>query len=408
MGKIAENSKYLMKFSLEADSLVERPDVIGAIFGQTEGLLGQGMDLKELQESGRVGRIEIIFQESKDGKTRAEIVIPSNLSIKETVLLASSVETVDKVGFTSARISLKDVEDVRSSKRTYIESRSKELLSSLYGKLADPKEALNKLDKDTKVAEVTEYKGLVAGPDVHRSKEVIVVEGRADVINLLNYGIRNAIAIDGSNVSEKIADIVKDKSVTVFLDGDRGGDMILKRLKQFIKVAYVARAPDGKEVEELTGKEIRQELKNQKKENGRDDHRGHERSREREHSNSYRETPSGDEEETRIEPKKHKSSLMELPSDLDEKVGPILRDLLGTKEVRFLDYNLNEVHKASYGELTRLLKVVDFDNVAVVVMDGKFTKDLAEQFEKKNIRAVACFDKEKFKTKIKILCIDDF
>ena len=378
MGKIAENSKYLMKFSLEADSLVERPDVIGAIFGQTEGLLGQGMDLKELQESGRVGRIEIIFQESKDGKTRAEIVIPSNLSIKETVLLASSVETVDKVGFTSARISLKDVEDVRSSKRTYIESRSKELLSSLYGKLADPKEALNKLDKDTKVAEVTEYKGLVAGPDVHRSKEVIVVEGRADVINLLNYGIRNAIAIDGSNVSEKIADIVKDKSVTVFLDGDRGGDMILKRLKQFIKVAYVARAPDGKEVEELTGKEIRQELKNQKKENGRDDHRGHER------------------------------SLMELPSDLDEKVGPILRDLLGTKEVRFLDYNLNEVHKASYGELTRLLKVVDFDNVAVVVMDGKFTKDLAEQFEKKNIRAVACFDKEKFKTKIKILCIDDF
>jgi DNA primase len=400
MGKIAENAKYMMKFSLEADSLVERPDVIGAIFGQTEGLLGQGMDLKELQESGRVGRIEITFKESKDGKTRAEIIIPSNLSIKETVLLASSVETVDKVGFTSAKITLNDVEDVRSSKRNYIESRSKELLSSLYGKLSDPKEALNKLDKDMKVAEVTEYKGLAAGPEVHKSKEVIVVEGRADVINLLNYGIKNAIAIDGSKVSEKITDIVRDKSVTVFLDGDRGGDMILKRLKQFIKVSYVARAPDGKEVEELTGKEIRQELKNRKRENAH----SHEKEHHREHEKPSIDALSGDEETHNL--RKHRSA--DIPADLDEKIGPILRDMLGTKEVRFYDNSLNEVHKASYNELSRLMKVVDFDNVAVVVMDGKLTKDLADQFERKNIKAVACFDREKFKTKIKVLCIDDF
>ncbi|MBN2094560.1 MAG: DNA primase [Candidatus Aenigmarchaeota archaeon] len=385
MGKIAENAKYLMKFSLEADSLVERPDVIGAIFGQTEGLLGQGMELKELQESGRVGRIEIIFQESKDGKTRAEIVIPSNLSIKETVLLAASVETVDKVGFTSAKIQLKDIEDVRSSKRSYIESRSKELLSRAYGQLVDPKEALEKLDKDVKIAEAIEYKGLCAGPEIHNSREIVIVEGRADVINLLKYGIRNAIAIDGSKVSENVSDIVKDRITTVFLDGDRGGDMILKRLKQFLKVDYVARAPDGKEVEELTGKEIRQALKTKKRED-----------------KAPPPEMGGDKKGF------SKKAAPELPEDLKARIGPILKDMLGTKEVRFLDSSLEEVHRASYGELSKLLKVVDFDNVAVVLMDGKFTKDLAERFEKKNIQAVACFDRERFKTKINVLCIDEF
>ena len=382
MGKISENAKYLMRFFLEADSLVERPDVIGAIFGQTEGLLGAGMDLKELQESGRVGRIEIMFQESKDGKTRAEVVIPSNLSIKETALLAASVETVDKVGFTSAKIILKDIEDVRSSKRSYIESRSKELLSGLYGRFADPKETLDRLDKDIKTAEATEYKGLTAGPDVQKSSEIIVVEGRADVLNLLKYGIRNAIAIDGSKVSENISDLVKDKVVTVFLDGDRGGDMILKRLKQFIKVSYVARAPDGKEVEELTGKEIRQCLKSKRRDDGR--------AVPEDSSKAGTHTTLADSQEVK------------------EQLGTMLKDILGTKEVIFLDRELEEVHKASYGELPRLLKVVDFDNVAVVVMDGKFTKDMADQFEKKNIAVVACFDREKFRTKIKVLSMEDF
>lgn len=382
MGKIAENAKYLMRFFLEADSLVERPDVIGAIFGQTEGLLGAGMDLKELQESGRVGRIEIMFQESKDGKTRAEIVIPSNLSIKETALLAASVETVDKVGFTSAKIILKDIEDVRSSKRNYIESRSKELLSGLYGKFADPRETLDRLDKDIKTAEATEYKGLTAGPDVQKSREIIVVEGRADVLSLLKYGIRNAIAIDGSKVSENISDLVKDKIVTVFLDGDRGGDMILKRLKQFIKVSYIARAPDGKEVEELTGKEIRQCLKSRRRDDGR--------------------MVSAD------SPKPGAHTTLADSNEVKEQLGLMLKDMLGTKEVIFLDKDLEEVHKASYNELPRLLKVVDFDNVDIVVMDGKFTKDMADQFEKKNISVVACFDREKFRSKIKVLSMEDF
>ncbi len=389
MGKITENAKYLMKFSLEADSLVERPDVIGAIFGQTEGLLGHGMDLKELQESGRIGRIEINFESREgkgDGKTRAEIVVPSNLSIKETVLLAASIETVDKIGFTTARVHLKNIEDIRGSKRNYIESRSKELLSGMYGKFTDPKEALDKLSQEVNIAEAIDYKGLCSGPDVPRAKEVIVVEGRADVINLLKYGIKNAISVDGSRVSENIVDAVRGKTVTVFLDGDRGGEMILKRLNQLIKVDFIAKAPDGKEVEELTGKEIRQAIKARRKERPNTQSNGS--------GGRYSEKPAPE-----------KKALSE--SNI-EKLGPVLKDMLGTKEVRFLDSELNEVHRATYGELSELLKIVDFDNVSVILMDGKLTKSLAEQFEKKGISTVACFDKERFKTGIRTLCISDF
>lgn len=372
MGKITENAKYMIKLSLEADSLVERPDVVGAIFGQTEGLLGQGMDLKELQESGRIGRIDITFRESKDEKTRAEILIPSNLSASETALLAASLETIDKVGYTKAKVILQDIRDIRESKREFIEKRSKEILEKLYKETPDTKETLNKMAEDLKTKEIKIYNGLTGGPDISKSNEILIVEGRADVVNLLKYGIKNAIAIGGSKVLPQIKDIVKDKAVTVFLDGDRGGDLILKRLKQIVNVNYIVRAPDGKEVEELTKKEIYQCLKNKKK---------------------------------FIVQSKEK---IKLPENIKEKVKPIIKDMLGTKEVRLLDINLKEVHKTTYNEFSQLLKTADLDNVSVVLMDGKLTKELAEQIEKKGINAVVCFDSERFRTNMKVLCIHDF
>ncbi len=373
MGKITENAKYVIKLSLEADSLVERPDVVGAIFGQTEGLLGQGMDLKELQESGRIGRIDINFRESKDEKTRADIIIPSNLSASETSLLAASLETIDKIGYTKSKVNLQEIKDIREGKRTFIEQRSKQILEKLYKETPDTKETLNKMSEDLRTKEIRTYNGLTGGPAISESEEAIIVEGRADVVNLLRYGMKNAIAIEGSKVLPQIKDIVKDKTITVFLDGDRGGDLILKRLKQVLEVNYIARAPDGKEVEELTKKEIYQCLKNKKK------------------------------VEVIENNKKTK-----LPENFKEKVKPIIKDMLGTKEVRLLDINLKEVHKTTYNEFSQLLKVADLDNVSVVLMDGKLTKELAEQIEKKGISAVVCFDSERFRTKMKVLCIHDF
>jgi DNA primase len=368
MGKITENAKYLIKLTLEAESLVERPDVIGAIFGQTEGLLGQDMDLRELQETGRVGRIDIIFKNSKDGKTKAEIIIPSNLSTSETALLAASLETVDKVGYTKAKIILNDIEDVRDSKRSFIEQRSKEILTKLQSKIPDTRETLNNVERDLRKKEVRTYKGLAEGLDVAKSKEVILVEGRADVVNLVRCGIKNALEIGGSNIAPQIKDIVKNKKVTVFLDGDRGGDLILKRLKRDIRIDNIIRAPDGKEVEELTKKEVYQCLKH----------------------------------------KKSVKTEEKLPEDLEKKIEPIMKNMLGTKEVKFLDYRLKEVHKTTYNNLFSLLKTADLDNVGIIVMDGKLKKELAEIIEKKGIKAVVCFDKDRFKTKMKVLAIHDF
>lgn len=374
MGKITENAKYIIKLTLEADSLVERPDIIGAIFGQTEGLLGQDMDLKELQESGRIGRIDIIFKDAKGGKTKADILIPSNLSASETSLLAAAFETIDKIGYTNAEVKLQDIEDVRDTKRSFIEKRSREILNKFYSKTPDTRETLEKVERDLRQKDIKNYNGLTSGPEVNSSKEIILVEGRADVINLVRCGIKNAIEVGGSNVSPHIKNLANKKRVTVFLDGDRGGDLILKRLKGEINIDYVARAPDGKEVEELTKKEILQSLKHKKPEK-RD---------------------------------MKKPTTKRLPEDFKKKIEPVIKDMLGTKEVKFLDSDLKEVHSSSYEELPNLLKTADLDNVIAVAVDGKLTKELAEQMENKGIQAVVCFDKDRFKTKMKVYGIHDF
>ena len=53
-------TKYLIKAHIKADGIIEKSDVVGAIFGQTEGLLGDELDLRELQRSARVGRIACV------------------------------------------------------------------------------------------------------------------------------------------------------------------------------------------------------------------------------------------------------------------------------------------------------------------------------------------------------------
>jgi DNA primase len=69
MGKISPVSiKYIIHARLELSGVAERPDIIGAVFGQTEGLLGSDLELRELQKSGRIGRIDVKL-EIKSGKT---------------------------------------------------------------------------------------------------------------------------------------------------------------------------------------------------------------------------------------------------------------------------------------------------------------------------------------------------
>jgi DNA primase len=251
-------TKYVIYAEFEANGVVERPDVVGAIFGQTEGLLGDDLDLRELQKTGRIGRIRVEVH-NKAGKTYGTITIPSSLDRVETAVLAAALETIDRVGPAEARIKVLRIEDVRATKRKYIIERAKEILETLMEQeIPETQEITEEVKKAVRAKELIEYgpEKLPAGPHVPFSDSIIVVEGRADVLNLLKHGIKNAIAVEGTSIPETIIKLSKERIVTAFTDGDRGGELILKELLQVADVDYVARAPEGKEVEELTKKEI--------------------------------------------------------------------------------------------------------------------------------------------------------
>ncbi|MFN3910130.1 MAG: DNA primase DnaG [Candidatus Anstonellaceae archaeon] len=250
--------KYIVHAYCEIDGLVEKPDVVGAIFGQTEGLIGDELDLRELQKNGRIGRI-VVELTPKGGKSVGSIKIPSSLDMVETSILAASLETVDRVGPCEAKIKVEKIEDTRNLKRNTIVERAKELLKTVLAEeIPESREISEQVRAEVKTAELSYYgpEKLPAGPNIEQRDNIIIVEGRADVLNLLKNDISNVIGIGGANVSKTIIDLTKEKEVTVFLDGDRGGDIILAELSRIGDIDYVARAPAGKEVEELTRKEI--------------------------------------------------------------------------------------------------------------------------------------------------------
>ncbi|MEM3362248.1 MAG: DNA primase DnaG [Candidatus Anstonellaceae archaeon] len=250
--------KYIVHASCEIDGLVEKPDVVGAIFGQTEGLLGDELDLRELQKNGRIGRIVVELQ-PRGGKSIGIIKLPSSLDMVETSILAAALEVVDRVGPCEAKIKVDKIEDTRNLKRNAVIERAKELLKTLLTtEIPDSREISEQVREEVKTAELS-YFGpdrLPAGPNIEQYDSIILVEGRADVLNLLKNDITNVVAIGGANVPKSIIELTKEKEITVFLDGDRGGDIILAELSRLGEIDYVARAPTGKEVEELTRKEI--------------------------------------------------------------------------------------------------------------------------------------------------------
>ena len=258
-----DTTKYVIYADITAEGIVERPDVVGAIFGQTEGLLGSDLDLRDLQKTGRLGRIDVQVT-STGGKSSGTISIPSSFDKVETAILAAALETIDRVGPCIAHIGINRIEDVRASKRKYVIDRAKRILVEMFDEnILETEEITEEIKQSVRVEEITHLgkDSLPAGPNVLDSDAILVVEGRADVLNLLKYGIKNAVAVGGTNVPPTIADLCAKKVVTAFTDGDRGGELIVKELLQVADIDYVARAPEGKSVEDLTQKEIVRSLR---------------------------------------------------------------------------------------------------------------------------------------------------
>jgi hypothetical protein len=246
-----DTEKYLIHATIAADGVVERSDVVGAVFGQTEGLLGDELDLRDLQESSRVGRIDVSV-ESENGQSFGEVTVASSLDKVETAILAAALETIDRIGPCQASVEVTSIEDVRAAKRREVVERAKELIAGGFEETSlASSDVLDEVRDAARVEGIVDYEGLPAGPRVGDSDAVIVVEGRADVLTLLDCGVKNAVAVEGTNVPQAVADLTANRTVTAFLDGDRGGELILRELAQVGDVDYVAFAPPGESVEDL-------------------------------------------------------------------------------------------------------------------------------------------------------------
>jgi DNA primase len=371
MGKLAQaTSKYTIYAKFEADGTVEKPDVIGAVFGQTEGLLGPDMELRELQKTGRIGRIDVEMK-NVNGKTSGVIIIPSSLDSSETALIAATIETIERVGPCNAKIAVEKIEDVRITKRKYVVDRAKELLGGIFDEgTGDSQQIAEQIKESVRVAEISDYKGTPAGPNLEMYDSIVIVEGRADVLNLLKNGIKNVIAIEGTSVPKTVADVSKQKITTVFLDGDRGGDLILKELMAVAEIDFVARAPRGKEVEELSKKEIFQCLRSREPtEQARTEAKEEQivKAPQKQRQTETRIT------ETRIEPEKL------------TRFKEILEDLVGTRAACFLNGGLEILGRVPVKEMFSAMKELDSE---VLLFDGDVDQKLVNQCANNGIKYV--------------------
>lgn len=436
MAKISQvAAKYIIHSTIEIEGIVDRPDVIGAIFGQTEGLLGADLELRELQRSGRIGRIEVEMN-TKNGKTSGTIIIPSSLDKAETSIIGASLEIIQRIGPCNAKIKISDIEDIRISKREFVINRAKELLRNMMTKNSpDSQELSDEVANSVRMMEITEYgpDKLSAGPQIEENDEIIIVEGRADVINLLKHGFKNVISTNGSNaVSQSIIELSKRKTITIFTDGDRGGDLIIKSLLSVAEIDFICKAPDGKEVEEITKKEIHKALRSRiaaeqvklEIETNQDSDKIEESSFKKairkdqemkkqdsfnkyDKRNDYKPDKRSDNRQQKQFSQPAKKE--ELSAKDKNSFKNLLEDLAGTNGAYILNEAKEVLGKVPTSELISTITSLG-TGICAIILDGTIEQDTIQSSEKAKVQYLVAME-TKIKqnaTKIKIMTMDDF
>ena len=387
MAKISPVSiKYMIHANFNAEGALEKPDVIGAIFGQTEGLLGSELEMRELQKEGKIGRIEVELQRS-DKRTTGTIKVPTALDQSETTLIAAAIETIERIGPSDAQIEVERIEDVRGSKRDYIIERAKKLMGEIKGS-ADSREISNQIKDSARTSDIEEYgdEKLPSGGDLS-GDEIIIVEGRADVLNLIRSGVRNVIAMNGTKLPESIKQLSREKDLTLFVDGDRGGELIIKNVIDNARIKYIVVAPDGKEVEELTGKEILMNLR-------RKIPAGEFFSRRRYFSGSSYE-PTYKREEKKED---------EIKGNEEELLKKIFRENQGSEKAVILNKNMKEIKKISVKSLASSLKKLDEAPYAISI-DGTLTAHILKDAEEAGCQLIIAKNFATTDTKIRLISL---
>jgi len=404
-----------------------------AVFGQTEGLLGSDLELRELQRSGKIGRIEVNL-DTRSGKTKGEIILPSSLDKAETAIIGAALEIIQRIGPCNAKVRVENIEDVRISKRQFVIERAKELLRTLTDAvLPNSQEIAEEVAASVRVMEITEYgrERLPAGPDIEESQEIIVVEGRADVINLLKNGFKNCIAINGTSIPQTIIELCKKKTVTVFVDGDRGGSLIVQELLSVTDVDFVTRAPDGKELEELTKKEIHKCLRARiaaeqvKLEIGVKDSP---------EANHQQEEMTGDafSVKKQVKPMVNQRSPQPVPQPVRPVQTPprpvqsqqpprtpkkptqneleffndTMEDLIGTRAAFMIDEKLNVLGKIPVSELISTIRSLS-SGVYAIMLDDVIDQELLNSAERANVMFLVAMDTKVKSSRLTIITADE-
>ncbi len=338
-------------------------------------MFGPELDLRELQKTGRIGRIEIDLH-SKNDRTTGTITIPTSLDRVSTALIAASVESINRVGPCGARVLLEKIEDIREARRKIIIDRAKDILHKWnIESMPSVDEIYKEISETMKAGKVEKYgpEDLPAGPTLESSKEIYVVEGRADIINLMRCGITNTVALEGAKVPESIKHLTKDKEATALLDGDRGGDLILKELLQVTNVKYVGRAPRGKEIEECNCKEIAEAIEQRVAVADLFKPKKVERS----------ERPL--ERQERLPEK-----VMEKPEkprlQLPEQIALAAKTLVGSLEAVLLNEKLDQIERLPVSQLAE--KLQQTTGVDTLVFDGIITQRIVDIASEKNIKRI--------------------
>lgn len=365
--------KYHVKLKFEVDGIVEKADIIGAIFGQTEGLLGPEMNLNELQKVSKVGRIEVNV-DTKSNTTKGDALLPMSTDISTAALISAAIESIDKVGPFQGKFLLVGIDDIRAIKKKVIVDRAKKIIQEWATKtISEGEEMLRDVYDASKPGKLTTFgkAQLACGTGVFDSPYIILVEGRADVINLLRAGFDNSIAIEGAKIDETITNLTSGKQVVAFLDGDRAADLILKELQGLVKIDKVLRAPAGKEVEECTPLEISEILKDVIEPTGEQSdvpirhQRNVKKSKNYENNNTAYEDSTFNNDDNAVEDPQIASVIKEVYPQINE-----------TLEAMILDNSMQVLLKIPVSEIIKRLD--SLEGARFLVLDGIITQRLID------------------------------
>lgn len=409
-------TKYIIKIDYSVKGIVSDFDIIGALFGQTEGLLND-LELRELQKTGRIGRIQVQQNKSEKGISKGQILIPSSLDRVETAILAATIESVDRVGPCSAQMKLMQIQDIREDKRKKIMDRATELLQQWEQNTPLKEEVGETILTKLRTGELVLYgpEKLPAGEDVETAQQIIICEGAADVKALMRAGFKNAIATQGTSVPKTIIELSKKKSTIAFVDNDRGGQMILNELLQVADMDYIAQpAIRGEMVEDLTRKEIIKYLKNKvtlqeflmnrdknKKSsgshfNGKSDSRRDFSSRNRTSRNGpsssrpeKRRSTRDPSSKSKFTPKSRRPTPKSAPKPI-EPVDPAvieqMKSILATNEALGLDTSKKELFRVGNTQVYTTLDKTE--NTDVLILDGVVSQRLLDKASENGVKTI--------------------